>query len=40
MKVICDTVGHRLNRPGLWEKHVYVAMAGEDWFVGSGTYAD
>ncbi len=34
------TTDHRLNRPGLWEKHVYVAMAGEDWFVGSGTYAD
>ncbi len=29
---------HRLNRPGLWEKHVYVAMAGDDWFIGSGTY--
>ncbi len=29
---------HRLNRPGLWAKHVYVAMAGDDWFVGSGTY--
>lgn len=29
---------HRLHHPGLWEKHVYVAMAGDDWFVGSGTY--
>ncbi len=31
---------HRLNRPGIWEKHVYVAMAGDDWFVGSGTYQE
>lgn len=30
---------HRLDRPGTWEKRVYVAMAGDDWFVGSGTYA-
>lgn len=28
------------GRPGVWQKHVYVAMAGDDWFVGSGTYAE
>jgi signal transduction histidine kinase len=31
---------HRLDRAGVWEKRVYVAMAGDDWFVGSGTYAE
>ena len=31
---------HRLDSPGPWEKHVYVAMAGDGWFVGSGTYVD
>ncbi len=31
---------HRLDRTGVWEKRVYVAMAGDDWFVGSGTYAE
>jgi len=34
------TSTHRLNRPGPWERHVYVAMAGDGWFVGSGTYTD
>lgn len=29
---------HRLHQTGLWRKQVYVAMAGDDWFVGSGTY--
>ncbi len=29
---------HRLNLLGLWEKHLYVPMAGQDWFVGSGIY--
>lgn len=32
------TTSHRMNLVGEWEKHVYVAMAGDDWFVGSGTY--
>jgi len=36
--LVTYTTTHRLDMPGPWEKHVYVAMAGEDWFVGSGTY--
>ncbi|HIH02294.1 MAG TPA: hypothetical protein HA263_00065 [Methanoregulaceae archaeon] len=31
---------YRLDRPGVWQKCVYVAMAGDDWFVGSGTCAE
>jgi len=31
---------HRLDRAGVWEKRVCVAMAGDDWFAGSGTYAE
>ncbi|MEN6518478.1 MAG: cache domain-containing protein [Methanospirillum sp.] len=31
---------NRLGRPGVWQKCVYVAMTGDDWFVGSGTYAE
>jgi|GEM_PF-4981638 len=31
---------HRPEGPGLWKKHVDVAMAGDDRFVGSGTYAE
>ncbi len=31
---------YRLDRPGVWQKCVYVAMTGDDWFVGSGIYAE